>query len=471
MEGDRQHPGVTLAVLSIAGLSFALLQSMVAPALPDIQHTLGTSESTIAWLLTAYLLSASVATPIIGRLGDIYGKEKSLLVVLVVLALGTLISALASSVGVMIVGRVIQGAGGGIFPLGFGIIRDEFPAPRVAGGIGLMSALLGVGGGLGIVLAGPIVDSLSYHWLFWIPLAIVVVSAVLTWMFVPESPIKAPGRINWGAAALLSGGLAALLLAVSETTTWGWGSSRTIGLIAAGLVILTGWVSVELRAEHPLVDMNVMRSRPVWTTDLVAFLLGAGMYSSFIVLPQFVETSADAGFGFGASVSGAGLFMVPSTIAMLVVGPLAGPLQARFGSRLPLICGCASAAAAFAMLAVAHSRPFEVYLAAALLGIGIGLAFAAMANLIVEAVPADQTGVATGVNTITRTIGGAFGGQVVATIIAGGGTPTEDAFVLAFSVIAGSLVLSILAALAIPRPRRGLSEPVGAGALARVESA
>src|SRR5215475_12055208 len=147
-EAGRQHPMVTLAVLSIAGLSFALLQSMVAPALPDIQHTLGTSESTIAWLLTAYLLSASVATPIIGRLGDIHGKEKSLLIVLVVLALGTLISALATSVGVMIVGRVIQGAGGGIFPLGFGIIRDEFPAPRVAGGIGLMSALLGVGGGL-----------------------------------------------------------------------------------------------------------------------------------------------------------------------------------------------------------------------------------------------------------------------------------------------------------------------------------
>jgi MFS family permease len=218
--------------------------------------------------------------------------------------------------------------------------------------------------------------------------------------------------------------------------------------------------------------MNVMRSRPVWTTDLVAFLLGAGMYSSFIVLPQFVETPTTAGFGFGASVTGAGLFMVPSTMAMLIVGPLAGPLQARFGSRLPLIWGCAFAAAAFALLAVAHTRPFEIYLAAALLGVGIGLAFAAMANLIVEAVPVDQTGVATGVNTITRTIGGAFGGQIVATIIAAGGSPTEDAFVLAFTVIAGSLVLSILAALAIPRPRGGLlPEPAAPGALARVESA
>jgi EmrB/QacA subfamily drug resistance transporter len=471
METERQRPAITLAVLSIAGLSFALLQSMVAPALPDIQHTLNTSESSVAWILTAYLLSASVATPIIGRLGDVHGKEKSMLVVLAVLAFGTLISAFATSISTMILGRIIQGAGGGIFPLAFGIIRDEFPSDRVAGSIGLMSAILGVGGGLGIVLAGPIVDNLSYHWLFWLPLTTVLLSAALTYFFVPESPIKAPGRVNWRAAGLLSAGLAALLLAVSETTTWGWGSPKTIGLIVVGLAFMAAWVGVELRARHPLVDMTVMRSRPVWTTDLVAFLLGAGMYSSFIVLPQFVETPPSSGFGFDASVTGAGLFMVPSTIAMLVVGPLAGPLQKRFGSRLPLIFGCGFAAAAFAMLALAHSRPFEVYVAAGLLGIGIGLAFAAMANLIVEAVPADQTGVATGVNTITRTIGGAFGGQLVATIIAGGGSPTEDAFVLAFAVIAGSLVLSILAALAIPRRGAGQHEAVPPGAMVGAESA
>jgi EmrB/QacA subfamily drug resistance transporter len=470
-EAGRQHPVVTLAVLSIAGLSFALLQSMVAPALPDIQHTLGTSEGTVAWILTAYLLSASIATPIIGRLGDVHGKEKSMLVVLVILAVGTLISALATSIGTMILGRIIQGAGGGIFPLAFGIIRDEFPAERVAGSIGLMSAILGVGGGLGIVLAGPITDSLSYHWLFWLPLTTVLLSAVLTYFFVPESPIKAPGRVNWTAAGLLSTGLAALLLAISETTSWGWGSPKTIALITVGLVVLTAWVGVEFRARHPLVDMNVMRSRPVWTTDLVAFLLGAGMYSTFIVLPQFVETPSSSGFGFDASVTGAGFFMVPCTIAMLLVGPLAGPLRARVGSRLPLITGCGFAAAGFAMLAVAHTRPIEVYVAAGLLGIGIGLAFAAMANLIVEAVPPDQTGVATGVNTITRTIGGAFGGQIVATIIAGGGNPTEGSFTLAFAVIAGSLVLSILAGLAIPRQGTGAPESVPSVAMVGAESA
>ena len=310
--------------------------------------------------------------------------------------------------------------------------------------------------------ASPITD----HWLVWLPLATVTLSAILTYFFVPESPIKAPGRVNWGAAALLSMGLAALLLAISEATDWGWVSGKTISLITVGLVILVAWVGVELRARYPLVDMTVMRTRQVWTTDLAAFLLGAGMYSSFIVLPQFVETPTSSGFGFGASVTGAGLFMVPSTVAMLLVGPLAGTLQARFGSRLPLIFGCGFAAVAFSMLALAHTRPVEVYVAAALLGIGIGLAFAAMANLIVEAVPADQTGVATGVNTITRTIGGAFGGQLVATIISGGGSPTEGSFALAFAVIAGSLVLSILAGLAIPSTPPGERRGVPSGAVA-----
>jgi MFS family permease len=195
MEERRQHPVVTLAVLSIAGLSFALLQSLVAPALPDIQHTLNTSEGTVAWILTAYLLSASVATPIIGRLGDVHGKEKSLLVVLAILALGTLISALATSIGTMILGRIIQGAGGGIFPLAFGIIRDEFPAERVPGSIGLMSAILGVGGGLGIVLAGPIVA------LAFAVIAGSLVLSILVGLAIPSTPPRKRRGLPSGAVA------------------------------------------------------------------------------------------------------------------------------------------------------------------------------------------------------------------------------------------------------------------------------
>ncbi len=471
----RQHHNVTLAVLALSGAAYALLQSLVAPALPDIQHSLHTTEGGVTWVLTSYLVSASVATPILGRLGDIHGKERFMLVSVGLLATGTLLCALAHSLPVMIAGRVVQGAGGGIFPLAFGIIRDEFPRDRVAGGIGLMSAIMAIGAGAGIVLSGVIVDNLDYHFLFWLPLVVIVGATILTWRFVPESPVKAPGSVNWLGATLLSIGLTAVLLAVSRATAWGWGDARLLGLFAAGTAVLVAWVFSELRAREPLVDMRTMRRRGVWTTNVVALLVGFGMYASFILIPQFVEQPHRTGYGFAATVTQAGLYMLPSTMTMLVVGWLAGHLHRRFGSKPPLMAGCGFAGASFVLFAAAHAHPGEVYVASALLGVGIGLAFAALPNLIVEAVPADQTGVATGMNTIMRTIGGALGAVIAATILdshVSGRThlPSEAGFTTAFALFALVLAGAIVVSTAIPaRGHRGMSpdqphlEPAQAG--------
>jgi EmrB/QacA subfamily drug resistance transporter len=454
---DRQHPSLTFLVLALGGSSYALLQSLVAPALPDIQHALHTSENAVSWILTAYLLSASVATPLIGRLGDMYGKERLLMIVLALLAVGTLVSALASSLELMLVGRVIQGAAGGIFPLAFGIIRDEFPRERVAGAIGLMSALLGVGGGAGVILAGPIVDNLSFHYLFWLPLIPVVAAAIATHLFVPESPIRVPGRVNWTGAALMSTGLAAVLVAVSETANWHWLSWKTLGCIAAGLALLALWVRSESRSKEPLVDMRMMRIRGVWTTNTVALLLGFGMYASFILLPQFVESPAKAGYGFGASVTQAGLFLVPTTVAMLIVGSQTGRLERLLGSKPLLLAGALLALASFALLAFARGQRWEIYIAATLLGSGVGLAFAAMANLIIENVGPEQTGVATGMNTVTRTVGGGFGGAATASLLAGtvgaSGYPTAHGYTAAFAVCAVALAVGAVVGLGIPQRR------------------
>jgi EmrB/QacA subfamily drug resistance transporter len=396
-----------------------------------------------------------------------FGKERMLIVTLVVLALGTLLSAVATDINVLIAGRVIQGAGGAIFPLAFGIIRDEFPRERVPGGIALISTLLGIGGGLGIVLAGPIVDNLSYHWLFWFPLMAVVIAAVATHFFVPESPIKTRGQINWAGAALLSAWLVALLVGISEGHAWGWTSPRIVGLFAAAALFAVLWVRNEQRAAEPLVDMKMMRMRGVWTVNATALLLGAGMFSSFVLIPQFVEMPARAGFGFGASVTQAGLFLLPSTVGMLLFSPIAGRLSSTIGSRVPLLLGTATTALSFGMLAIAHDQRWEIYLASALLGIGIGFAFSAMANLIVEAVRPEQTGVATGMNTVMRSLGGSIGGQIGASVIAAGvvgGLPTESGFTLAFALAAGALGVAFLSALAVPRPPRRSGVQTEAGA-------
>ena len=320
----RSNPNITLAVLCLGGVAYSVLTSAVIPALPTIQHALHTSESGVTWLLTGYLLAASVGTSILGRLGDMYGKEKLLLWTLVILAFGTLLGALSTSISLMIVSRVIQGVSGGIFPLAFGIVRDEFPREKVAGSIGFLSSILGVGGGVGIVMSGVIIKNLDYHWLYWIPLMVTIVAAVFTWRFVPESPVRVPGKVNWGAAALMSGGICAVLLAISETITWGWGSPKTLALLAVGFVLCGLWVLREVRSREPLIDMAMMRLRGVWTTNAAAFLLGAGMYSSFIIFPQFAQLPKSTGFGFGASTLVSGLYLLPSTIGMVILGTTAG---------------------------------------------------------------------------------------------------------------------------------------------------
>jgi EmrB/QacA subfamily drug resistance transporter len=461
----RQHYGLTFAALALAAATFAVLQSLVAPALPEIQRDLHASPTSVTWVLTAYLLSASILTPIVGRLGDMFGKERTLIYSLSSLAAGTLLAALATDVNVLIAARVIQGGGGAIFPLAFGIIRDEFPRERVATGIALISAILGIGAGLGIVLAGPIVSALSYHWLFWFPFFLVVIATIAAVFFVPESPVRAPGRVNWAGAALLSAWLVCLLVGISEGSSWGWGDGRILGLFAAAVVLLVLWIRNELRAPEPLVDMKMMRIRGVWTVNAAAFLVGAGMFSSFVLIPLFTETPSSAGYGFGASVTQAGLFLLPSTVMMLVISPLAGRLANRVGSRVPLILGTLATCGAFAFLAVAHSQRWEFYVGSALLGIGIGLAFASLANLIVEAVRPEQTGVATGMNTVMRSLGGSVGSQIGASVLAatvvGHSLPTEHGFTVAFIVAATACGLAALASLAVPPPGRRAPEPAG----------
>jgi MFS family permease len=472
---DRTHPTLILAVLSLGGLAYAMLSSSVVPALPTLQHSLHTSETGVTWLLTAYLLSASVGTAILGRLGDMYGKERLLLVTLVILAAGTLLAAVSSSLGVMIAARFIQGASGGIFPLAFGIVRDEFPREKVAGSIGLLSAILGAGAGVGIVLSGVIVEHLNYHWLFWIPLVATIVAAVATWRFIPESPIRVPGRINWLAAALMTVGISTVLLAISQTTTWGWGSSKTLGLILLGVIVSIMWIAVEVRSRNPLIDMTMMRIRGVWTTNLAAFLLGAGMYASFIVLPQIAQLPKSTGFGFGSSVVVSGLYLLPSTIGTTIFGLYAGRIAERFGSRAALLSGTAFTTASFALLAVAHSHPYDLLIAAGLLGVGIGLAFSALGNLIVQAVSSSQTGVASGMNTVMRTLGGALGGQLSATFIASHtahGHPTVTGFSETFLMATGFLLICLVAGALVPKGRTADGDPVRgdvAGDLARAE--
>ena len=453
---DRPHPMRSLLILGGAALAYSLAQTMLIPALGELTTKLGTDASGIAWVLTAYLLAAAVATPVAGRLGDMFGKRRMLVISLLLFGAGSTVAALGRSLELVVVGRALQGLGGGIFPLCFGIIRDEFPRERVASSIGLISAIFGIGGGAGLVAGGLIADHLSYHWIFWLGTITAALAAVATHVWVPESPERKPGRIDIRGAVLLGVGLVLPLFAISRANDWGWGASRTLGLIAAGLVVLAVWVAVERRTEQPLADIPTLLEPPVLMTNIATLLVGFGMFGSFLLIPQLAELPESTGFGFGLGATGAGLLLLPGALVMLFAGPISGALGTRFGSKLPLAMGAATTSAGLVGLGLDHGSEATVVLWAFVMSTGIGLAFAAMANLIVEAVPPSQTGEATGINTLARSVGAAIGSQVCAAIlagsaIAGSAVPTDDGFTTAFLVSAAVAALAACIAVVIPR--------------------
>jgi EmrB/QacA subfamily drug resistance transporter len=445
----------TLVPLAGAALAYSLAQTMVIPALPELQAEFHANPADATWLLTAFLLTSSVATPLLGRLGDMHGKERWLLISLAIFGVGSLIAALGGSLAVLVTGRAVQGAGGAIFPLAIGIIRDEFPRERVAPAIGTVSAMFGIGGGTGLVLAGLFVDHGSISWIFWLSVVTTALAALATWLWVPESPVRVRARIDWIGGVLLSLVLIALLLPISEGNTWGWTSGRVLGLFAASAVLAVVWARWELHVDDPLVNLALMRQRPVWTTNVAGFAIGFAMFGSFVLIPQFVQTPPSAGYGFGASVTESGLFLLPSALLMLFAGPFSGRLGARYGSRVPLAVGALSSGLSYAWLAAFHGARIDIYLASVLLGLGVGMALAAMANLVVEAVPPDVTGVASAINAIMRTIGGAVGAQVAAAIVSGSLAegaefPAESGFTGAFTMSAVGSLVALLVCFAIP---------------------
>jgi len=464
---DRPHPLRSLAVLAIGALGFALAQTTLIPTLTDLRTELGTDTSGVAWVLTGYLLAAAVATPVAGRLGDMLGKRRVFVASLLIFAAGNVVSALGSSIEVVVAGRVLQGIGGGIVPLAISIIRDEFPPERVPGSIGLISAIFGIGGGLGLVLGGVLTDALSYHWIFWLGAIVATVAAIAAQLFVPESPVRTPGRVDVRGAVLLAAGLVPPLFAISRANLWGWGSARTIGLIVVGLIMLAVFVAVERRTREPLVDVESLVAPPVLMTNVTTLLIGFGMFGSFILIPQLAETPTASGYGFGLNATSAGLLLLPGAVVMLFAGPVSGALGARFGSKVPLSIGAVVTGLGLFLVGALHGSQGLVIAWNLVMSAGFGLVFSAIPNLIVSAVPPTQTGQAIGVNTLIRSVGASLGTQVTAaiiagTIVAGSPLPTDGGYRTAFFVCAAVAVIAGLCATLIPRPAPPVVVPAAA---------
>ncbi|XVV16527.1 MFS transporter [Actinoplanes sp. CA-131856] len=448
---DRQRTSVNKTVpvfLAVAAVSYSLVQSVVNPALEALREYVHTDRLGVSWVLTAFLLSSAVLTPVLGRLGDHLGKRRMLVAVMALLAGGSVLAALAHSLPLLIAGRVLQGAGGAVLPLAFGIVRDLLPRERVGSVVGTIAAITSVGGAAGVLVTGPIIDHLGIPWLFWLPAVANAIVAALLLVNVPSHVPHSGGSVDWLAAFLLSASLVLLLLPLSLGSQWGWGSPRTVGSLVLSAAAAALWVFVELRSRSPLIDMTVFRLRPVWTANVVSLLFGVTLYSTFGFIPTFLQLPSANGYGLAESVTASGLLFLPVTLTQLVTGTIAGPLARHVSPKVLLVLGGVPVVLCFVLLAVAHSAAWQIVLATAIGGLGFGLSLSALSAIVVHAVPASHTGAATGMNANIRNLGGAVGAAAVSSILTA--TAGERGWVIAFAALAVTAALGVLASLLIP---------------------
>jgi MFS family permease len=457
--------------LSVASL--ALLQNLVIPVIPLISADFGVTADAASWTNTSWLIAAAVATPLLGRIGDLRGRRNTFLVVLAVVAIGDIVASFAPTLGVLIFARVLQGVGGALFPLAFGLLRDVMPRERLTGAIGATSAIIGIGGAAGSVLAGPLAELLGWRGIFSVPFVTAVAGILLTLVLVPARGTRAQGRVNVLSALLLSGWLVALLVPLSSGARWGWDAPLTIGLFAAAALLFVAWIITELRSREPLVDLRLVASRAIWPVNVAGLLIGAAAFGFWGYLPQFLETPVASGWGLGLAVQGAGLALVPLLVGMSSVGFATGAIARVIPLRVMMALGALFMAGGIVFAIVEHSSLVTLAIAGGLFGVGIGLAYASAASIIVESVPADRTGIATGVNANLRTIGSAIGSAFTTAIVFGsveaGGTPALDGYTVAWLTLAAGAVIGGIIVLAVRPTRRSAAMTDDATALETTE--
>jgi len=455
-----RKPSDTLIVATLAGtgLIAAFMQTLVTPILPELPQLLDSNAADTSWVLTSTLLAAAISTPISGRLGDMYGKRRILLALLLIMTAGSIVAALSNTVVPMIIGRSLEGIGLGVISLGISVLRDVIHPKNLGAAVALVSATLGIGGAVGLPVAAVIAQNFSWHYLFWLATALTVLAFLAVLFIVPPSTLRSAGRFDFVGAVGLAVGLVGILLAVSKGNVWGWGSPLTLGLLIGGFVVLLLWGWFELRTPHALIDLRVAARRPVLLTNLASISVGFAFFIVSGSMPILLQASPQTGVAFGLPLLIASLCLMPLGLVMFFTSPLAARLSNRRGPRVSLILGAGIIAVTFALGTVLNTEVWHVILISTLVGFGVGFAYAAMPTLIMNAVPPGETAAANGLNSVMRTLGSTVSativGVIMSTHVAFAGEvaiPTHEAFRLVFIIGAGVAVVGVIIAFFIPR--------------------
>lgn len=454
---ERKASAIT-AVLALSGTVVALMQTLVVPLLPIFPAVFSVSGDDASWMVTVTLLSSAVATPLVSRSADMYGKRKMMIICLAIMVVGSIIAALGGTFLWTIIGRALQGFSLSLIPVGISIMRDELPKEKMGSAVALMSATLGIGSAMGLPLAGLLYEGLGWEACFWVSAAAGVVLLAAVLLVVPESKVRSPGRFDYIGALVLSAALGALLLAISKGGSWGWRSELVILLFLAAAVLMVFWVPYQLKAGHPMVNLRTTARRPVLMTNLASLLVGFAMFANMLLTTQQLQLPAATGYGLELTVYSAGLCMVPSGLAMVIFSPAAGAIIRNFGGRSALMAGAGVMIIGYVGRVFFHDSIAWVILGSAVVAIGTAIAYAAMPTLIMGAVPITETASANGLNTLVRSIGTSTSSAVIAAILTSvtmplgeAALPSFDAFRDVFWTAALACGACIIAAFFIPR--------------------
>ncbi|MFJ6478991.1 MULTISPECIES: MFS transporter [unclassified Streptomyces] len=454
--GHRNETVIVFA-LSLAAMVVSMMQTLPVPILGLIRQDLGTTTANVSWVTTATLLSAAVFTPLLGRFGDQHGKKPTLVAVLGVMVAGSVIAALATSLPLLILGRVLQGAATAIFPLALSVLREEVRPQKLPGAMALVSGTLAFGSGLALVATGLLTSGsgADYRNAFWMATGFALLALLAVVFLVPATRHKTGGRTDFLGALTLGIALLLLLLPISQGHEWGWGSARTLGSFAGAAVMAAVWVLVERKVREPLVDMKMFVHRPVLMANLAGVLVGFGMFANFLGVSYLVQMpEALTGYGFDASILRASVqFLLPGAIVSLLASPVGGQIVRHRGPRTALALAAALGAAGFGWLVLDHQHSLSVIGAGLVVGAAVSFGYAAMPAVIMSSVPHHQSGIANGINSISRSTGSAIGSAVVTTILASktiehlpAGVPplpAESGFTLTFGI--GAVAFALVA--------------------------
>jgi len=452
-------PNAVTAVLAIASMGASFMQTLVLPIQAELPELLGAERQATAWVVTVTLLASCIAYPIAGRLGDLYGKRRVALALLGCLVLGSVIAALSTNLIGLLVGRALQGFVMGFIPVAIAILRDVLPLERLNGGVALVSATLGVGGAIGLVLSAVVAQFLDWHALFWCAAALGAITLALVFWLVPVSVLRSPGQLDLVGAAGLSLGLGSILVAISQGDEWGWISPLTLGLTGGGVVVLLLWGWYELRQASPLVDLRISARPAVLFTNLSALTVGFGFFASSIALPQLLELPAGTGTGAGMGLTllMAGLVLLPGALVGVAMTPVATWIANRWSAKILIAVGPALCAAGYVLALVAHSEVWQLLIVNILENVGIGLSFAGMPMIIMRSEPSTETASANSINSLGRSLGTTSASAVIAVILSAHSVklgsaelPTIDGFLLAFVVSGIVALVSVGFALLVP---------------------